>query len=84
MTLRLGTLKYYATSLNRLSLHSSVQSWMTKDKLGSYIWCIENVVGASTKHIQSEGIREKVNCSLSERMQGTVRQREKTLRGLDH
>ena len=53
------------------------------DKLGSYIWGIEDVFGADTKHIQSEGITELVNNNLSERLQGTFRQREKTLRGLD-
>ena len=83
MTLRLGTLKCFATSLNRLRLYSTVQSWMTTDKLGSYNWGIEDVFGASTKHVWAEGVREKVSCNLSERMQGTVRQREKTLRGLD-
>ena len=53
------------------------------DKLGSYIWGIEDVFGADAKHVQSEGIRAKLNNNLSERLQGTVRQREKTLRGLD-
>ena len=54
------------------------------DKLGSYLWGIEDVFGADTKHVQSEGIRAKLNNNLSERLQGTFRQREKTLRGLDH
>ena len=39
--------------------------------------------GADAKHVQSEGIRAELNNNLSERMQGTFRQREKTLRGLD-
>ena len=53
------------------------------DKLGSYLWGIEDVFGADTKHVQSEGIRAELNNNLSERLQGTFRQREKTLRGLD-
>ena len=35
------------------------------------------------KHIQSGGIRADVNNNLSERLQGTFRDRIKTLRGLD-
>ena len=36
------------------------------------------------KHVQSNGIRAEINNNLSERLQGTYRQREKTLRGLDN
>ena len=36
------------------------------------------------KHVQSEGIRAELNNNLSERLQGTYRQRTKTLRGLDN
>ena len=36
-----------------------------------------------TTHIKSEGMRAEVNNNLSERLQGTYRQRTKTLRGLD-
>ena len=35
------------------------------------------------EHIQSEGIRASINNNLSERLQGTFRDRIKTLRGLD-
>ena len=35
------------------------------------------------KHIQSQGIRAEINNNRSERLQGTYRQRVKTLRGLD-
>ena len=34
------------------------------------------------KHVVSQGIRAKINNNLSERMQGTLRDRDKTLRGL--
>ena len=54
------------------------------DKLGSYVGGIENVWGGDVQHIQSEGIRAELNNNLSERLQGTYRQRTKTLRGLDN
>ena len=34
------------------------------------------------KHVGSKGIRAQINNSLSERLQGTIRDRDKTLRGL--
>ena len=52
------------------------------DKLGSYTGAISTVF-PHTKHVQSEGIRAAVNNNLSERLQGTFRQRIKTLRGLE-
>ena len=53
------------------------------DKLGSYVDAIERVWGGDVKHVQSEGIRAELNNNRSERLQGTFRQRTKTLRGLD-
>ena len=55
---------------------------ITTDKLGSYTGAIKAVF-PDADHIQSEGLRERVNNNLSERLQGTIRDREKTLRGLD-
>ena len=55
---------------------------ITTDKLGSYTSAIERVF-PDADHIQSEGIRARVNSNLSERLQGTIRDREKTLRALD-
>lgn len=55
---------------------------ITTDKLGSYTSAIKRVF-PDTDHIQSEGIRARVNNNLSERLQGTIRDREKTLRALD-
>ena len=52
------------------------------DKLGSYPQAI-SLVFPKTKHVQSDGIRAEINNNLSERLQGTYRDREKTLRGLD-
>ncbi len=36
------------------------------------------------KHVVSKGIRAEINNNLSERLQGTFRDRDKTLRGLKH
>ena len=55
---------------------------ITSDKLRSYIRPIRDVL-PEAEHIQSEGIRASVNNNLSERLQGTFRDRIKTLRGLD-
>ena len=55
---------------------------ITTDKLGSYTGAIKTVF-PDAEHIQSEGLRERVNNNLSERLQGTIRDREKTLRALD-
>ena len=55
---------------------------ITTDKLGSYVGAIKQVV-PDAEHIQSQGIRARVNNNLSERLQGTIRDREKTLRGLE-
>ena len=55
---------------------------ITTDKLGSYTGAITQVF-PDTEHIQSEGIRAELNNNLSERLQGTIKDRNKTLRGLD-
>ena len=55
---------------------------ITTDKLGSYTGAIKSVF-PDAEHIQSEGLRARVNNNLSERLQGTIRAREKTLRGLE-
>ncbi len=55
---------------------------ITTDKLRSYLSAIKEVL-PEAKHIQSQGITADINNNLSERLQGTYRQRTKTLRGLD-
>ena len=55
---------------------------ITTDKLKSYMPAVRDVV-PEAEHIQSEGIRASVNNNLSERLQGTFRDRIKTLRRLD-
>ena len=52
------------------------------DRLAAYIDGIERVFGADSRHVQSQGIRAAVNNNLSERLQGTIRQRTKTMRGM--
>ncbi|MBI4199861.1 MAG: IS6 family transposase [Chloroflexi bacterium] len=54
------------------------------DRLRSYIDGIERAFGAHTKHVQSGGIRAEVNNNLSERLQGTIRERTKVMRGLQN
>ena len=53
------------------------------DKLRSYSAAME-MEFPEIKHIQSQGIRAEINNNLSERLQGTYRQRVKTLRGLEN
>ncbi len=55
---------------------------ITTDKWRSYIKPIKAVF-PEANHIQSQGIRAEVNNNLSERLQGTFRDRTKTLRGLE-
>ena len=55
---------------------------ITSDKLKVYRPAITKVF-PKTLHIKSQGLRSSVNNNMSERLQGTYRSREKTLRGLD-
>ena len=55
---------------------------ITTDKPRSYLPAVKDVV-PEAEHIQSEGMRANINNNLSERLQGTFRDRIKTLRGLD-
>ena len=52
------------------------------DKLPSYIPAIKKVFDDKTKHLQSEGLAADVNNNLSERMQGSIRERDKVLRAM--
>ena len=52
------------------------------DKLRSYLPALREVL-PKTKHYQSQGFDADINNNLSERLQGTFRDRVKTLRGLD-
>ena len=56
---------------------------ITTDKFRSYIQPVKDVLPEG-QHIQSEGTRANINNNLSERLQGTFRDRIKTLRGLDN
>ena len=52
------------------------------DKLRSYLPALREVL-PKTKHYQSQGFAADINNNLSERLQGTFRDRIKVLRGLD-
>ena len=56
---------------------------ITTDKLPSYVPAIGKVF-PKAKHTQSEGMRAELNNNRSERVQGTFRDRTKTLRGLEN
>ena len=54
---------------------------ITTDKWAPYLKPIQQLM-PHTKHILSEGIHEVINNNMSERLQGTLRSRLKTTRGL--
>ena len=54
---------------------------ITTDKFPSYVPAIKAVF-PDARHIQSEGLDSELNNNRSERLQGTFRDRTKTLRGL--
>ena len=51
------------------------------DRLKSYIDAIERIYGGAVRHVQSDGITALINNNLSERLQGSFRQRTKVMRG---
>ena len=53
------------------------------DKLRSYLPALRELL-PDAKHWQSEGLTADINNNLSERLQGTYRDRIKTLRGLEN
>ena len=55
---------------------------VTSDQWKPYIKATKEVL-PETRHIQGEGITADINNNLSERLQGTFRDRIKTLRGMD-
>ena len=55
---------------------------ITTDKWRAYMKPIKDLVPVA-KHIQSEGLAAEVNNNLNERLQGTYRDRKKTLHGLE-
>ena len=66
-----------------LSNAASPPKKITTDGLGSYVDAIKAVFPKETEHIVSKGIRHEINNNLSERLQGSFRQRTKTQRGLE-
>lgn len=56
---------------------------LTTDGLRSYRRAMRQAFPTTlVKHVVSQGIRAKINNNLSERLQGTIRDRDKTLRAL--
>lgn len=52
------------------------------DGLPSYAPAIDYAFGGEVKHIVSEGLHAELNNNMSERLQGTFRERAKVMRGL--
>ena len=53
------------------------------DGMLSYPSAIDNVFGKKMRHTQAEGIYARKNNNLSERLQGTLKERTKVMRGLE-
>ena len=73
-----------ATAVMRKASEASAEPPKTikTDKWRAYNRAIANVF-PDAKHVQAEGLTAELNNNQSERLQGTFRQRTKTLRGLD-
>ena len=73
-----------ATAVMRKASEASAEPPKTikTDKWRAYNKAIANVF-PDAKHVQAEGLTAELNNNQSERLQGTFRQRTKTLRGLD-
>ncbi len=52
------------------------------DGMPAYPDGIERVFGGRLRHLKSGGLRAETNNNLSERLQGTIRQRTKVMRGM--
>lgn len=53
------------------------------DGLRAYQEGIERTFGGDTRHTVSQGIRSNINNNMSERLQGTIRERTKVMRGME-
>lgn len=63
---------------------ANLPSKIVTDKLPAYVPAIKRVFWrGTTDHQQSEGIKAKLNNNMSERLQGTVKERTKVMRGLE-
>ena len=69
--------------MRKAALAADKPKTITTDKLRSYNKAIKDVLPEG-EHIQSEGMTAEINNNLSERLQGTFRDRIKTLRGLEN
>ena len=53
------------------------------NRLAAYIDGIEQVFGGDTRHVRTMGVRSPLHNNLSERLQGTLRERTKVMRGME-
>ena len=69
---------------SRKAAHNSatIPKTIKTDRLRSYDAAIDAVFGGEVKHIKSDGLAAEINNNRSERLQGTYRERTKTMRGL--
>lgn len=61
---------------------ANLPKWVITDGMPAYPDGIERVFGGNVSHVRSGGIRAATNNNLSERLQGTIRQRTKVMRGM--
>lgn len=66
-----------------LAASDKAPAYFFSDKLRSYQPALRDVL-PTTKHYQSEGLTADINNNLSERLQGTFKDRIKTLRRMDN
>ena len=75
-----------AVKLFRKALDASTDrpAEIVTDGLLAYPYAIDKVFGKKQRHTQSEGIYERKNNNMSERLQGTLKERTKVMRGLEN
>ncbi|MDE2715609.1 MAG: DDE-type integrase/transposase/recombinase [Chloroflexota bacterium] len=69
--------------MRRAKLNSAtIPKRIKTDGLPSYAPAIDHAFGGEVKHIVSEGLHAELNNNMSERLQGSFRERSKVMRGL--
>lgn len=61
---------------------ATMPKYIVTDKLRAYLDGIEQVFGADTVHVQSEGMASRSHNNFIERFHGTLKQRVKVMRGM--
>ena len=65
-----------------LAYAHSPPTWVKTDRHSAYPSAVKMVFAGKVKHVKSDGLAAIMNNNLSERLQGTIRERDKVLRGL--